>query len=270
MIENASKSIILRSSEFDYPNFTDRTRVATSKINLDELASLSSEFLGVDIPPEALHSFKRVGDIKDYMVNLGSQSFQKRMSEVGREKFNDECKEIVDKLMNRSWNEFEEYVECIKHQRQLNGLVQLSEGGTIEAQIARSYTHCAESHIAMIVREVINPEYRTKYQDRARNELIPLRVTPHGVRKVEKDYDEKEQERAKQIEREEEERRAASNIRNLDPRPRVFTDINRAKLIKTSQKLRNVPPDYNNNDNDEVSSINFGDEYNGNAGLGHR
>ena len=72
-----------------------------------------------------------------------------------------------------------------------------------------------------------------------------------------KDYDQKAADEIRQMHEEAlEEKANASNIKNLQPHPRIFTLVNKSKLCKDSSVLGTtgkVPTD------DEVESVDFGD-----------
>ena len=262
MLEETVKSVLMRSSKKEHPSFTDKTRLSKAHIDLDELASLSSEFLGVDISREELKSFRTLGEVREYITEKGKNTLETRVKEKGKEEVNLECKEIVDKFLGRLWYDFEHYVDTIKHQTMLNKMAQINMEGLIAPQLDRAFSHCVESERAMIVREIINPEYRSKLKGvEPRYELVPVRVTPDGVKRVEKDYDKKEAELIEKM-REEgfEEKTNTRNVSNLQPRPRIFTLVNKAKLNPDSSTLGGVSKP---SIDEELVSLDFGDSTKG-------
>lgn len=258
MIEETVKSVLMRSSKKEEPLFTDKTRISNARIDIDELISLSSEFLGVELRPEEIRSFKTLGEIREHITEKSKKSLTASVEEKGKEKVNLECKEVVDKFLSRIWYDYEHYVENIKHQTMLNKMAQINMDGLIAYQLDQAFAHCVESERAMIVREIINPKYREKLKGvEPRTELVPVRVTPDGVKRVERDYDKKEQEIIEQMKEEGlEEKTSASNISNLQPRPRIFTLVNKAKLNQDSVTLGGVSKP---SIDEELVSLDFGD-----------
>lgn len=255
MIEETVKSVIMRSSTIEHPSFTDKTRISKANIDQEEFASLASEFLGVDISEEEIRQFKTLGELREFVTNKSLELYHQRIAEQGREKTNADSKEIVDKLLTRTWNDFEGYVDHIKHQNMLNRMAQMQTEGQIPHQIGQAFGHCVESERAMIVRELVNPDYRKKIRE-PRTELVPVRVLIEGVKRVDRDYDKRTKDEVAQMEQEAfTEKTNPSNITNLQPRPRIFTLVNKARLNKNASTLgvRKPPAD------EEIESVDFGD-----------
>ena len=106
----------------------------------------------------------------------------------------------------------------------------------IAQQIALAYLHSAETERALTVREIINPNYKEKLKTEPREEIVPVRVTPHGVEKVSKDFD-KEQSADLAEFIEEQEQEMSASIANLQPHPRIFSLVNNVKLNRNSKKV---------------------------------
>ena len=254
MLEETVKSILLASCWAENPSLRDSTVLTRSKIDPDVFISLTEEFIGIKLIESDLNKFRTVGSLKDYVTDRGMDSYNKRIKTFGREEINQESKEVVDKLLSRAWNDFEGYVENIKHQDMLNRMAQMTSADKIPAQITMAFGHCVESQRAMIVRELINPDYKTKIKGEPRNELVPVRVTPKGVQRVDREYDAREQEMIKEIQQETmEDKTTPSNIVNLQPRPRIFTLVNNAKLNKDSSTIGVIGASKNPYDDDLVS-----------------
>ena len=259
MIGETVKSMIVTSAENSFTSLRDATKTSKAKINYEEFAQMATDFLGIDFDIEELKQFKTLGELREYVTSKGNELFDNRIKTEGREKTNAACKEIVDRCLARTWHDFEDYVETIKHQDMLNRMAQVAVENSIPPQITTAFLHCVESERAMIVREVIYPNYRDKLKEgeEPRYELAPVRVTPLGVQRVAKDYDQKAAEEIRQMHEEAlEEKANASNIKNLQPHPRIFTLVNKSKLCKDSSVLGTTgkaPTD------DEVESVDFGD-----------
>ena len=90
-----------------------------------------------------------------------------------------------------------------------------------------------------------------------RYELVPVRVTPNGVNKVPKDFDRKTSEEIQQMHEEAlAEKTNTSNMKNLQPHPRIFTLVNKAKLCRDMSVLGATGKAQTD---DEVESVDFGD-----------
>lgn len=253
MLEETVKDILTVSSKKENPTLRDRMRVSKAKLDYEELASLASEFLGVEIDPIDLRGFRTLGEVREYITDLGLEKYRARTDEIGTDAMQAESKKVVDKLLARTWNDFEGFVETIKRQDMLNRSVQAAKEGELPHQIGRAFVHCVETERAMIVRELVNPNYRTTLTTKPRTELKPVRVTPDGVKRVSRDYDEKVEEAVTQLE---EESRVTSNIKNLQPRPRIFTLVNKAKLNHSAATLGGIgTPQVD----EEIESVDFGD-----------
>lgn len=238
MIEETVKAIVVQSSKIETPSFTDRTRLSRAKIETDEFTSLASEFLGIDIKPETLKQFKTLGELREFITNKSLEQYRQRIKDEGREKVNDDSKEIVDRLLSRTWSDFEGYVETIKNQAGLNRMAQIQTDGQIPYQIGKAFAHCVESERAIIVRELINPNYRKKLKKEPRSELVPVRVLSDGVRRVERDYDEQQRKEIEEMQHEGVEKSSnPRNVSNLQPRPRMFTLVNRVRLDRDGSAL---------------------------------
>lgn len=258
MIEETVKSIILSSSSKDYPSFTDKTKISKAHLDLEDFTSLASEFLGVEVDLNQIKQFKTLGELREFVTSQGIDTLEQRIKTEGKEQVNTQCKEIVDRCLARTWYDFEEYVETIKHQDMLNRMAQVATENAIPPQLSVAFAHCVESERAIIVRDAINQEYRTKLKDREpRHELAPVRVTPTGVIRVDKDYDRKEAEIVEQMYTEGmSEKTNTSNVGNLQPRPRMFTLVNKAKLCKDPTILGASGKGHSD---DEIESVDFGD-----------
>lgn len=253
MIEETVKDILIVSSQKDNPTLRDRMRVSKAKLDYEELASLTSEFLGVEVDPIDLRAFRSLGEVREYITNLGLDKYRERTEKIGKDAMQAESKKVVDKLLARTWNDFEGYVETIKRQDMLNRTFQNAKEGDLPHQLSRAFVHCVETERAMIVRELVNPTYHTTLKEKPRTELAPVRVTPSGVERVEKDYDAKLEESISAMEQE---ARVTSNIKNLQPRPRIFTLVNKAKLNHSSATLGGIgTPQFD----EEIESVDFGD-----------
>ena len=253
MLEETVKDILVASSKKNNPTLRDKTRISKAKLDYKELASLTSEFLGVEIDQMDLRRFRTLGEVREYITDLGLERYRDRAQELGTDAMQAESKKVVDKLLSRTWNDFEGFVETIKRQDMLNRTFQTAKDGQLHFQIGRAFAHCVESERAMIVRELVNPDYQTTLTTKPRTELAPVRVTPNGVERVARDYDEKVEESIAEMEAE---TRVTSNIKNLQPRPRIFTLVNKAKLNTNSATLGGVGV---SQVDEEIESVDFGD-----------
>lgn len=238
MIEETATSIIKSSTARENAHINDNTRVSSAHLDLVEIASKATEFLGVEISPEDLEQFRKVGQIREFLQERGLQHFRETIQSQNPREVNAQCKKIVETSMSRAWDHFEEYVENIRQQQFLNGLMQIEQrqSGTA-AQILRSYRHCIETERAKSVRSILNPNYESKYGKSAREELETVRVTDKGVRRVEKDYDAQTAVLISETEHDAlEEQDNLPKIRNLQPRPRIFTLLERVFVKKNPSK----------------------------------
>lgn len=257
MIEETAKSILVSASTKEKPRLTDKTRLSKIKLDPELFASLSEEFLGIDINPLTLANCRTVGDLKNIMYESSIERYNARINELGIEQVNKECTEIVDKHLNRAWYNFEEYVDAIKKQHTLTAIGDRNgPPPEMAPQFAQAYAHCMESERAVIVREIINPKYRDKVgENNLRSELKPVRVTTKGVEKVDRDYDQRMQQEIEELHQEAEEQRN-SRIQNIQPRPRIFTLFSRLKVNRSNATLGMN----NSNEMDsDMESIDFGD-----------
>ena len=236
LTEETVKSILVATSKIDTPNLTDKTKLHVAKLDLEELKSLSSEFLGIEMTDEEIKQFKNLGELREHMIGKSLIPFREKVEKEGKEVVNDECKEMVDKMFGRVWNYFEDFVDTIKYQDYLNKLGSFQGGMEIAQQIALAYMHAVETERALTVREIINPNYREKLTNEPREEIVPVRVTPHGVEKVSKDFD-KEQTAYLDEFIEEQEQAMSASIANLQPHPRIFSLVNNVKLNRNSKKV---------------------------------
>lgn len=259
MIEETVKSMIVTTSNNSFTSLRDQTKASKAKIDYEEFAQLSSDFLGIELDVKELKQFKTLGELRTFVTDKGVGLLDKRIQTEGKDKTNAACKEIVDRCLARTWHDFEDYVETIKHQDTLNRMAQVATENSIPPQISTAFLHCVESERAMIVRDVIYPNYHDKLKDgeEPRYELAPVRVTPTGVQRVDKDYDKKAAEEIRKMHEEAlEEKANASNIKNLQPHPRIFTLVNKAKLCKDTSVLGTTGK---HQTDDEVESVDFGE-----------
>ena len=259
MIEETVKAMIVNSADNSFASLKDSTKVAKAKIDYEEFAQMATDFLGIDLDVKKLKQFKTLGELREFVTSQGTGLFDERIKTEGKEKTNAACKEIVDRCLARTWYDFEDYVETIKHQDMLNRMAQVAVENSIPPQITTAFLHCVESERAMIVREVIYPNYRDKLKDgeEPRYELVPVRVTPNGVHKVPKDFDRKAAEEIQQMHEEAlAEKTNTSNMKNLQPHPRIFTLVNKAKLCRDMSVLGATGKAQTD---DEVESVDFGD-----------
>ena len=117
------------------------SKLRTSKLNIALFNSYLREYFGFSLKPEAFKNFKT----KDELEKLIKSTIIKRLRTV------QVSNELVNSYLHRIWFYFEEYVEHIKNQNQLAGMVP----GNIttlnmEAQIN-------EALYQQIVREVLHP-----------------------------------------------------------------------------------------------------------------
>ena len=250
MIEETVKAIILQNKKKDI-NLTNKTRLKKDIFDYDEIASLTSEFMGVDI--DDFSRFRTVGDLREFLTEQGLEKFEERMATLTKEERGETCKKVVDMHLHRTWEYFEGYVETIKNQARTNGMVQVQ--AELPPQFAAAYGHCVESAKAVIVREMINPNYQLKLGDKeAREELVPVRVTSTGVEKVSRDFDQHYHE--SQQEQIQEAPIYTSSVKNMLPRKKLIEILVNANRIHLNRDLARLG---DTRDKDEVVSMNFGD-----------
>ena len=160
MIEETVKVVIIGASSEKRPSFTDDTSVAASKINLEELVSLSQEYLGISASDIKLDRIKNLGELREILTDRSLTIFRDRIEKEGKEAVNADCKDLINKMFGRTWAHFEEFIEVIKQQETLNRMGQYQNGTPVPAQILDAYKHAIETERGDLVRLAVNKEYR--------------------------------------------------------------------------------------------------------------
>lgn len=261
MIEETVKSILLASTKDKDTRLTDKTRLKKADFDIEELISLTSEFIGVEIDPIDLRFFRTVGEVKEFITEKAENIYQERIDTFGEEQVNKDNKKIVDMYLNRAWHNFESFVDSIKKQNSLNQMFGSSNQDNLPAQISKAYAHCMESERAMIVREIINPNYRKKLgENKPRTELVQVQITSNGVERIDKDYLEREKTVKQEIKEENHKKESHRKISNIQPRPRIFTLGGKGIINKVNAMLgMNSAQEFDS----EMESIDFEDVHKG-------
>ena len=234
LIEETVKTVITSSSNEKAPHLTDKIRLNSANLDFEELIDLSNEFLGIELKKDDLKKFRTLGELRECLTKQSLETFRETIKQNGLDNTNEECKEKINKMFKRVWGHFEDLVETIKYQEDLNRIMQYQGGMKIDTQIAAAYAHSVETERGLIVRDLINPNYKQKLDKEPRKEMVAVRVTPNGVQRVEKEYDAKQ---IKIVEEHIEEQQNVS-ISNLEPRlSRIFTLVNKVKLNRDSREI---------------------------------
>lgn len=250
MIEETVKAIIIQNKKRDI-NLENKTRLRKDTLDYDEIASLAREFMGIEI--DDFSKFRTVGDLRRFLTEQGLEKFEQRMASLTETQRGEECKKVVDMHLHRTWEYFEGYVEAIKNQGRTNGMIQVKS--ELPPQFAAAYGHCVESAKAVIVREMINPNYQIQLGDKeAREELVPVRVTSTGVEKVSRDFDQQYHET--QQEQIQEAPGYTSSVKNMLPRKKLIEILVNANRIHLNRDLAALG---DTRDKEEVVSMDFGD-----------
>ena len=85
MIEETVKVVILGTSSEKRPRFTDDTSLKASNIDLEELESLSQEYLGISIKDIEFDKLKNLGELREILTERSLSVFRERIEKEGKE-----------------------------------------------------------------------------------------------------------------------------------------------------------------------------------------
>lgn len=172
MIEETVKTVIMGTSPEKRPNFTDKTPLHIANLDIEELVSLSQEYLGISVDGEKISEFRTLGELRNYLTEESLGIFRERVKTEGKDKVNADCKMLVNKMFGRIWSHFEEFVEVIKEQESLNRIGQYQGGTELPTQILEAYKHAVETERGDLVRLAVNTKYRKNLENAEQQESL--------------------------------------------------------------------------------------------------
>ena len=264
IVEITTRGIIVTSSNLQFDGDL-RRNIKLSRIKLDreEIKDLTEEFLGVKITDRQIHECKTTGDLIELITTTANNKFEGMVQREGKKNVEIRTKKIVDSFLNRTWFDFENYLETIKRQY---GLAKMIPGTNppedIDACIIDAYMYCKECSFATIAREILNPNYikKKEHQHEGLTDLIiETDATTRRVRHDEGKRINTEREEAIEHEVENAERMQKEN------RQRKLTSINVPYFIRVlNEKLKinrdsdRIRRSRGTKSEDEIESVDFG------------
>ena len=190
MVQKTAQAIVIDSAPY-FQEFVESSRKLSRKsLDVEEFISLCDEFLGVKMTESEILACGTIGDLTSLLTDKSIERFYRLVEEKGQDQLEEEAKKIVDIHINRAWSEFEGYMEALEAQKRINAVSKYNVKIDIPSQVAIAFHHAIESQRAMMVREILHPEYRKKIAN-PRTELIPVRVLASGLTTVSRDFDQK-------------------------------------------------------------------------------
>lgn len=261
IVEITTRGIIVTSSKLQYDGDLRRDiKLSRIKLDREELKELAEEFLGVKITDRQIHDCKTTGDLIELITTAANNKFEGMVQREGKKNVEVRTKKVVDSFLNRTWFDFENYLESIKRQYSLAKMIPGNNPPEdIDACIVDAYTYCKECSFATIAREILNPNYRKKkeHQHEGLTDLIigsdatTRRVRHDEGKRINEEREEaieQEVENAEQMQRENRQRKLTSInvpyfIRVLNEKLKINRDsdrIRRTRRVETEEEIESV------------------------------